>query len=255
MVHKLAEFAVPVFARISGYYAYGCTKATIKKGLLRIFKIFALAFVLYTVYTIIGNGWKLNICEVTGEYFLATLVKAVVFCTVDYAFPLWYLIAMTETYVLWLIIRKSMNINRIICLMTLLFLLMIVTRIWCETMALPWYLKVNFLTCAMPWFLLGYYLKTPEKKLIDRFKDITIISIAVAGCIVALIPVLINTMIQFSFLGVVLYSISLFLMGIRHGDKSICCVMEYIGNKLSLNIYVFHVIVGGMLGLYATGYL
>ena len=246
IIHK---FAVPVFIMISGYYAYGCDSEKIKRRLLKIIKIFVFAFVLYSIYkmlSLISDSKLLDIID--AKYLFAWTIKLIVFCTIDYAIPLWYLIAMIETYILWLKISKHIDRNCIVVLMVLLFVLQIASRIFCETMAFPWYLKICFLTCTLPWFLLGYYMKMPVEKIVDRFSDSAIISIATVGYIVALIPVLINTLIQFSFFGVVLYSISLFLLAIRHGNNLICPVMEYIGNRLSLNIYVFHVLIGGILG-------
>lgn len=44
--------------------------------------------------------WLLSVFSVKS------IIKLLVFCTVDFAIPLWYLIAMAETYVFWLIIVK-----------------------------------------------------------------------------------------------------------------------------------------------------
>lgn len=248
VIHKFAEFSVPVFIMISGYYAYGCDRKKIKRRLLKIIKIFVFAFVLYSVYRMVGLISEHKLLDIIDtRYLFGQTIKLIVFCTIDYAIPLWYLIAMIETYMLWLIIGEHLYKKHIVVLMILLFVLQVVSRILCETMALPWYLKICFLTCALPWFLFGYYMRMPVEKIIDRFSDSAIITIAVVGCIIAVIPVLIDTSIQFSFFGVVLYSISLFVLAIRHGNNSICSVMEYIGNRLSLNIYVLHALIGGAL--------
>ena len=39
-ISKLAQFAVPVFFMIAGYYAFGCPIETIRRRLFKIIKIF-----------------------------------------------------------------------------------------------------------------------------------------------------------------------------------------------------------------------
>lgn len=44
------------------------------------------------------------------------------------------------------------------------------------------------------------------------------------------------------------YSISLFIIAIKHPGKTLFKPIEYIGDKLSLNIYIFHLLIAGSIG-------
>ncbi len=110
IISKMAQFAVPVFFMITGYYALGCTDTVIGKRLIKILKIFMYGYAWFFAYNIISQvrngtwaGW------LKANYTLKALIKYVVFCDIDFAIPLWYLIAMAETYILWYFAIRGKN--------------------------------------------------------------------------------------------------------------------------------------------------
>ncbi len=72
-----------------------------------------------------------------------------------------------------------------------------------------------------------------------------LIVISGAGLVLSLIPIVFHTRINFSCIGVFFYAVTLFILSIKHEDLSVSKAIEYVGAKLSLNIYFFHVIIAG----------
>ena len=247
-VQSASKYAVPIFFMIAGYFAFGKDPSVIKRRLLKIVKIFAAAYSLFFLYYITeaiarhnAETWLLN------HFGWKTPIKYLVFCAVDFAIPLWYLIALTEVYVLWLIIVNKGKEDAAVKTTPILFVLQILLTTYCKTMKLAWFWKVNFVTSGLPWFLLGYYLNTPKAEKIRETSTSKLILLAVVGCVISVIPSVFRLPIKFDAIGEIPYAFGLFVLTLKNPDKSTCRLMEFVGEKLSLYIYVFHVLVNGAL--------
>lgn len=97
-ISKMAGFAVPNFLMISGYYAYEKDPEVIKKRLKKIILLFLYAYILFFTLKIFGNNDSLGMW-LCSNFNWQTPIKYIVFCTIDFAIPLWYLIAMIEIYI------------------------------------------------------------------------------------------------------------------------------------------------------------
>ena len=142
----------------------GKEHGVIKRRLIKMLKILAYAYILHFIPQItaavssheFGMAWL-------GRYFnWKTPIKFIFFCTVDFSSPLWYLIAMSETYIAWYYLVKKHKEQFALKLLPLLFFMQILLTSFCETLQLEWFLKINFITKAMPWFLLGYFMHTDK---------------------------------------------------------------------------------------------
>ena len=248
VISYAAGFAVPVFFMIAGYFAWEAKAETIKRRLVKIAKIFLLAYLLFFAYSAaiaIKNqnlGFWLSI-----HFNWKTAIKYIFFCTVDFAIPLWYLIAMIETYVLWFFVVKHKKEQLAVKLLPYLFLLQILFSICCDVLQVAWFWKINFIVRAMPWFLLGYYLHTEKAENIRKMASYKVIILVVAGGIISVIPALVSLPFQVSTVGYILYALGLFVLCLRNPDNRTCKFVEYLGEKLSLNIYIFHTLVEGVL--------
>lgn len=149
IVKNLGSYAVPIFFMISGYYIYTCDLQVVKRRLSKIIKIFIVAyltfFILYGSQAII-NG---NVIEWIRHVFcIKSFVKLVVFCTIDFAIPLWYLVAQIETYIFWMIIVRLGYEEKVTKYIPLLFVSQVVLVSICETKGFSWFYKVNFMTSS-----------------------------------------------------------------------------------------------------------
>lgn len=152
---------------------------------------------------------------------------------------MWYLIAQIETYIFWIVTLKIKKENTVTKLIPIIFILQILLTAFCETMEYDWFWKVNFVTRSLTWFALGYYIHSLPKEKIERINNWEIFGIAGIGLVIVLL--MLDLKIKFSVVGYIPYATALFLLAIKNGEKSICRPLEYIGDKLSIWIYIFHV--------------
>ncbi len=247
IVQSASGYAVPVFFMIAGYYAWGKGTEAVKRRLMKIIKIFLYAYALFFVY---HAAYAVKNHEI-GVWFSTsfnwkTPIEYICFCTINFAIPLWYLIAMIESYIVWYFIVKNEKEQFALKLLPVLFVLQILLTSYCETMQLEWMWKINFITRAMPWFLLGYYMHSNKAEKIRNMDSYQLIVLVVAGCAIAVIPTAFSLPFKFSVVGYIPYAFGLFTLSLKNSGNSVCRLMEYIGEKLSLNIYVFHPLIAGV---------
>ena len=241
---SFSSFAVPLFLMIAGYFAFGKDESVIKRRLFKILKIFLWSYAVFLFSRILLKIPQGTVLEwLSLNFNCTTPIKYIVFCTIDFAIPLWYLIAMVETYFVWYFAVKYKKEHNLMFVIPFLFVLKVVLTTYCETKHVPWMFKMNFLTEAMPFFLFGYYLRSKE----DFFKSIpyTVLLLTMfAGCAFATYNVAFDVPVKMFSLGTLFYSLAVFVIAIKLPNKSYCKPLEYIGDKLSLNVYIFHPIIG-----------
>lgn len=253
LVATMGAFAVPVFFMIAGYYSYGMNRITISRRCCKILRIFACAYVLALGYNLIFIAryegylnWFLR------NYTWLTPIKYCLFCAVDFAIPLWYLIAMAEIYIFWSWIIKKEYETLMLRYMPILFIIQLLLTMICEGISLEWYFKVNFLTYALPWFLLGYFLRTKKASLALELKKCLLI-ISFGGCLLVIIPSVLEWKFKFNVVGSFFMALGLFLLALNQSKEEkknsnwIIWVIEVMGEKLSMVIYITHYIVVGVL--------
>ena len=253
-VMRAAGFAVPVFFMTAGYFAFGKSRDVMLKRLCKILKILLVGYLLYLCY----NAWTALRADMLGDWIssnfdILTPVRYLIFCNVDFAVHLWYLIAMAETYVLWLVLL-SFGWQRKQRALPLLFLLQFLLVIYCDSLDLDFMWQTNFLLRALPWFLLGYELRKitagDGKESILRYlyeaEPLILYAIVLAGGLMAVLPSVLDLPIKLNAIGYVPYSTALFLLAVRKPDKSLCRIAEYIGSRLSMYIYVLHILMAGV---------
>lgn len=94
----------------------------------------------------------------------------------------------------------------------------------------------------------GYYFNTEKAKEIRSVKSSRLMLMAVVGCAVAVIPTLFRLPLKFSVIGYIPYAFGLFALTLKNSSKSISKPIEFIGDELSLNIYIFHPLVNMIVG-------
>lgn len=254
VIARLWAFAVPLFIMISGYYAYGCEKAKIKKRLKKTCGIFLYGIIVFFICE--------SIVHLRAEDFVAwlasfisikTLIKLVFFCTIDFATPLWYLIAMIETYILWYFVVTKEKENVAIKFLPILFAAQVISISICDTFEMDWFLKINFLTRAFVWYLLGYFIHSKEIAISQKISNWHLILMLLIGAFIALVHQMTGIKVDFSSVGLLFYAIAIFILGVKNSEKRLGGVIEYIGERLSLNIYVLHCAVALLVNLIADG--
>ena len=243
IVKYASAYAVPIFFMIAGYYAYGKDTDIIKRRLIKIVKIFVYGYMLFFLFNLALSIKNNEVLQwLSSNFNWKTPIKYICFCTINFAIPLWYLIAMIETYIVWLFIVKRKKEHLIIKITPILFFFQIILTSYCETMQLEWFWKINFLTRAMPWFTLGYYLNIEMGQNKRLIKTSTLVMMIIVGCAIAIIPTAFDLTVKFNVIGYIPYAFGLFSLVLKNSSKSICKSVEFIGDKLSLNIYILHML-------------
>lgn len=162
VVERLSRFAVPCFFMIAGYFAYQKNELVVRRRLFKILKILFVGSILYffqNCFSYFSQGMLGNFFAIFFHW--KTLLNAFVFCSF-LAPVLWYLIAQAEIYVVWYFVVKRKKENVAIYCIPLLFVLMILLNVYCDTLKMSWVFHTNFITEAMPFFLFGFYLHSKE---------------------------------------------------------------------------------------------
>ncbi|MBR5416766.1 MAG: acyltransferase [Clostridiales bacterium] len=247
------QFAVPIFLMIAGFYAYGKEEDVIKRRLIKIVKIFLYAYLVFFLYKLAFSLKDHELNKWLSEsYKWDTPIKYICFCTINFAVPLWYLIAMIETYIVWLFVVKGKKEDVAIKLTPILFLFQIILTAYCETNHLKWFWKINFLAQALPWFMLGYFLHTEKAQKVREIKTSILALLAMAGFMIEIMPSVFDLSLKFNVVGYLPCTFGLFCLALKNPEKSICKPLEFLGDKLSLNVYILHVPISGIIGLVAS---
>lgn len=250
IVKYASNYAVPIFFMIAGYYAWGNGPEVVKRRLIKIIKIFLYAYTLFFTFQVANAAKNHEIGVWFSSHFnWKTPLKYVCFCMIDFAIPLWYLIAMIELYIVWYFIVKYRKEQFVLKLLPVLFVLQILLTSYCETMQIEWFWRINFITSAMPWFLLGYYMNTNKAEKFKNMASYKLIILVVVGCAIAVIPIAFSLPLKFRVVGYIPYAFGLFTLSLKKPNNSVCKIIEYIGEKLSLNIYIFHTLIGSVISL------
>lgn len=253
IVHKVSQYAVPIFLMISGYFAYsanGDAAEKIIRRTKRICKITIYAILLYTLYTLYY--------EIRGGYFNEWLseflnwkqcIKIIVFSNLDIISGghLWFLPTQIIAYLIMLFIDKK-NLYKIAYRsIPLLFAVRIIvsTIVWSNDMT--WHLIGNFLVGAIPWMLLGNYL-AHNKEFVTSLSNKSLSVMAFVGGLFAAVFAVLEVSVDLSEIGIVIYAFSLFTLAINNPTLSVNGYIEKIGDKYSLYIYILHIVVSGAVG-------
>ena len=244
VVLKLSSFAVPFFLMIAGFYAFDRDNNTIKRRLLKIIKYYLVAYIFYFF-------WRFGIALIQSEgynwlsnYNYKTPINLILFCS-SKPIPehLWYLIAMAEIYIFWFLLKK-VRYKKIPVLpfIAILFILRPILFSICKSYNFPDIYNYNFIISgALPYFLTGFYIHS--KKQTIKLNNNILITVLLLSSSTLFIPQITFGNINFKSLLTMFYPISIFLFGIINKENYFIKPLEYIGEHLSLNIYIFHIFI------------
>lgn len=162
------------------------------------------------------------------------------------------MLAIGETYFLWLLIIKYGKTEQVQKWILVFFALGIILNQLLEYNDERWYLNIQstFIFGAFPWFLLGYHIHevSVHFDLCEKYKKSSFIIMAVIGGFACVVQSVYDFPNIIRSVGTILYAFGLFLLTLDNPGKSMCRTIEYIGEKLSLYIYVLHVLVDAVVG-------
>lgn len=261
VVSYVFKFNVPVFFMISGYFLYssevGIVRERLKKRIRSIAALLAAAFLLYGIWSFIENCLIDQIDPlvwVQNSFSLEQLPHKLVFGTF-FCGPMWYLYAAFWGYVLLYYLFPRVRLNSLLWIAVPLLAVHVVVRtvnkaLWPAAYDVTYYR--SFLLYAIPFMLLGILLAKYREPLIRRFSSRSAIVLAAMGCGLQFAEYALTRQSLDFYFGSILYATSLFLFGLKYpeaGDRGIWNVLRFIGQRLSMQIYLVHMLCIEVTGL------
>ncbi len=248
IVDCVVRFAVPLFFMISGYYCYSMDRKILQnkipKKIKHIGKIIIISSIIYLIYGILKlMPNKIEIENwLKGVTSLKSILQLILFNQVNYALTLWFLFALSYCYIIMLFVNKF-NLYKISYI--LIPILLSINIIGTDVMnmlgkPIP-YLFMNFLFCGFPFFMLGNLINR-KKDIVNKMSNRLIFSFIVIGNLMAILERFI-TIKKEEYFGTIIVVSCMFILSINNTDKFRCNIIEKIGEKLSLFIYISHPII------------
>ena len=172
VIYGLARFGVPFFLIVSGYFAYNENYEKLckylSKRIIRVLKIWCVTFIGYFILLFILNGcskdWIANNFLVDYDRILSFLLLQNTWLGFS-----WYLMAVVMCYLVTFFIGKhQLWLKSAILIPFLLAVNLFVGEVlpFVRGMDSPWYWCSNFWILALPFYMLGYYIRVKEDKAI-----------------------------------------------------------------------------------------
>lgn len=263
----VGRFAVPYFYFLSGYYLPDregvLTRDNLGRKLTRTWKLLLKSALVYAVFCVLWNflmdstwnWWAFTKEKMTLKWFIMVFVSC---DPVMYA-HLWYVIASVMCHgVLWLACGAMEKKKAaypvlfavLLCTYSLtgeFYGLIGIDKYWYYTEESRLIISNVFLFRAMPFILFGICLKKykiAEKKPLPGW---LLLILAAVGCLMAVLEDR-RFGVTLMYTGTHLTTVSLALLSIWYPGKRIAG-LGYIGGKLSMYVYIYHIAVGKMVDL------
>ena len=246
LIGYLFKFAVPVFFMISGYYLYkdNINKneklATLLRKAKKIFKLLLVSELIYLVIYLIKIFF--GYADFNSLYFSVKDILINIFTGTFFNGTLWFLYAMLYAYFILFIMEKfdlnKPNKNYVIIAFTILFIHIILRIILKKYNFYDIRLFRSALLYGLPFMMIGYFKKN-NNIFNNRNIKITLIMFF-AGYFISGGQYLVFKQSLDQDFGSILSSLALFTYFINPYNKTISKIISYIGERLSLYVYIIH---------------
>lgn len=238
-----------LFALISGYACFGdnaemCGK--ILKRLKRNGLITLISIAVYVVFSYflmkslgLSDLWKRGFSN--PESYLRMLVLGDF--EFFYAAVLWYMVALIYCYIIFYFLIKYKLKAVIHILLPVTVALRIAAGIYVSSTGASWHIRDNFLAGILPLMLIGFVIAEQKEKIL-KLSTATLIICSLASAISILVTINVRIAgLDISQPFIIMFWTFIFMTGIKKPEWYIIKPIAYMGQKDSLYIYLFHVIV------------
>ena len=253
IVKAISRFAVPFFFAVSGFFAYRDEHQKMTKKAVHIAKIYFYCFLLYFVYGAVRDmlsGKVSGFIGYIGTYFQKeTIFNFLLNNTTISAGHLWFLPALVYCYIIFYFLKKFKLSDKVllvvsVCLLAVRLLVGEVVGFFgveIDTVFFP-----RFLFVGVPFFSFGMFINKHQSRL-NKISTATLILTLIAGVLETILSVHFFEQ-HILYLGTPLIVFTLVVIALKIGDKKYSNAAVTL-SQLSTNIYVFHVVIGGALGM------
>lgn len=234
------KIAIPIFFMTSGFFLYNNEKNVVEKSLPRkikhILKLLILSELFYGVYTFLFDQSSIQFggfCDIILKLFTGTFFNG----------TLWFLYALLWSYIIIIFINKKdlYKISYILAPITLV--LHIIIRAIVKNAS--WYNAMLFRNClfyGLPFVIIGIWIKKNQEKLSKKISNKTCIIGSIIGEVIVAIEYLITKTSLDIYIGTIISSFFVFIFSIKNPNKYFSKILEYIGEKLSMLMYILHIL-------------
>lgn len=239
----LARFAVPLFFLISGYYNFDSSNEKLKKRAIKLLKIFIIVSLMYlgckVFYTVLT---KTNHIQITFK----AIMSLIIFNLTNFiGGHLWFILALIYTYIANIFIpskkKKLFLFLPIIAIIAFYGIQIIRPSTGGQVLTS---ITRNWLTIGIPFYEMGCIIREKEDNI--KISNIYLIVLTIIGMISTSIEFLIVknifkvTYFGDIYIGTIITVISLFILAVKNPNLLKCKLLENIGMKYSLIIYLIH---------------
>lgn len=253
------RFSVPLFFMISGYFCYGKTPEQIVRNIKKLFFIILKTELFYGA-VIYGFGLLVGktISEITETiYAFRNPIGRLFYGSFFNGFA-WYLYAILWTYIGFYFLKKANLLDHCFFLIPILLCVQVVG---CYSLTIRYglnryiHLFRNPVTFGFPITLSGYWIAKNQEKLLRLFSTKKSFSmIVIGGCMMAAELLLFHEYLDYHFsTAVISTGMFLFALAYRKEPSRIARFISFIGQKLSLDIYLGHLFWGTYFGFNLFG--
>lgn len=240
---------VCLFAVISGYACFGDSKEASEKILRRLKRISLITAVTLAIYVIFSFFLMSSIGQselwIRGFSDPRSYLRMIVLGDFEffYAAFLWYMIALIYCYIIFYFLIRYNKTKIIYILLPVTVILRIAAGIYISTPGADWHIRNNFLAGVLPMMCVGYALAEHKSKIEKLSMEFLITGTVLSAAVMFASASFRINGLDLSQPFIMLFTTVLFMTGIRRPESHIIKPVAYLGQKDSLYIYLFHVIV------------
>lgn len=251
IIESVARIAVPFFFMVSGYFAFGLERDRLKRQTVKTLKLLIWSVAVYFAWELLWSLYKGTTVTVLKTYFsLETLFETFVLNTGTLLGHLWFVLALLYCYIIYRLFYKSMPKVKLMVAIVLIISFFVIREILRNigVSNTVYYLR-NFLFIGMPFFLIGSIF-AQTRIILKKSSKKALYFVALTGLILSISERLLIGACDL-YIGTVLASVSLFLLS-QSEDIPTSNFLASWGARFSRDIYVFHVIILGVINIAAS---
>ena len=240
---------VCLFAVISGYACCGDSKEYSEKILRRLKRNGLITVITIAIYVIFSFFLMHSIGQSEqwerGFTHPRSYVRMIVLGDFEffYAAFLWFMVALIYCYILFYFLVKYNRKSIIYMLLPVTVFLRAVVGIYVSTTGASWHLRDNFLVGVLPMMCIGYVIADNKDK-IEKLSAEFLVTGSVLSAILMFVSISFRVSgYDLSQPFIILFTTILFMTGIKKPEWYMIKPIAYLGQKDSLYIYLFHVII------------
>ena len=237
---------------VSGYYTYNEDYGNVKQGLKRkvkhIFRLLICAEALYFVTTVISLIIRGKLQSIRVILNINSILSAFLINKPMFNGTLWFLYALLFAYIILYLVNNYNAYKMAYSSILVLLLGHIIVRTILKKSGVEWYDATYFrnaLVYGFPMLMLGNLIRKYQVKCCKVSTKVCAVGV-VGGTVITFLEYFLSREVLDFYIGTLIVAYCLFIFALNNRSNSVIPMIERIGCKLSLGIYVSHMLCIGI---------